>query len=71
MIPPLTGTRWSRDYDRLYESREDPAIIVAALGRLMKAGPFSSWASARAGSRIGALRAGWHVVGVEAPMRVT
>lgn len=64
--PAAYGEAWSRDYDRLYESRDDPAVVVAALGRLLAGRSLLELGIGTGRLAIPLHDAGWRVAGVEA-----
>ena len=64
--PAAYGNAWVRDYDSLYDSRDDPEIIVAALGRLVPGRSVLELGIGTGRLAIPLHDAGWHVVGVEA-----
>jgi SAM-dependent methyltransferase len=64
--PAAYGNAWVRDYDSLYDSRDDPEIIVAALGDLVAGRSLLELGIGTGRLAIPLHDAGWHVVGVEA-----
>ena len=64
--PAAYGDAFARDYDRLYESRDDPGIVVAALGRLTEGRTILELGIGTGRLALPLYDAGWHVVGVEA-----
>jgi SAM-dependent methyltransferase len=64
--PAAYGDAFARDYDRLYESRDDPGIVVAALGRLTEGRTLLELGIGTGRLALPLHDAGWHVVGVEA-----
>jgi len=64
--PAAYGDAWSEDYDRLFGSRDDPAAIVAALGRVATGRSILELGIGTGRLAIPLHDAGWHVVGVEA-----
>jgi len=64
--PAAYGDAWSRDYDRLFDVRDDPVVIVAALGRLGARRSALELGIGTGRLAIPLHDAGWRVVGVEA-----
>ena len=64
--PAAYGEAWSRDYDRLYQSRDDPEAVVAALGGLTAGRSLLELGIGTGRLAIPLHDAGWRVVGVEA-----
>ena len=64
--PAAYGEAWSRAYDRLYENRDDPATVVAALERLGPGRDVLDFGLGTGRLAIPLAAAGFHVAGIEA-----
>ncbi len=64
--PSAYGAAWSRDYDRLFDPRDDPAAIVVALGRVTGGRSLLELGVGTGRLAIPLHDAGWRVVGVDA-----
>jgi SAM-dependent methyltransferase len=64
--PAAYGEAWSRDYDRLFESRDDPAAIISALSGLTTGRSVLELGIGTGRLAVPLHDAGWRVAGVEA-----
>jgi SAM-dependent methyltransferase len=64
--PAAYGDAWSHDYDRLFDVREDPTVIVEALGRMAMGRSVLELGIGTGRLAVPLHDAGWRVVGVEA-----
>lgn len=64
--PAEYGNTWSADYERLYGERDDPAVVIACLGRLTDGRSLLDLGIGTGRLAIPFHDAGWRVSGVEA-----
>ena len=64
--PAAYGDAWVRDYDQLYQSRDDPEMVVAALSPLVTGRAVLEMGIGTGRLALPLHDAGWHVVGIEA-----
>src|SRR4029079_2673688 len=68
--PAAYGDAWVRDYDQLYQSRDDPEMVVAALSPLVTGRAVLEMGIGTGRLALPLHDAGWHVVGIEASAAV-